>query len=108
MNLKFAEVTSGTMYCKQAVHTLFVASCSGNTAKTLTVCSATDVAPAQLTEMFPCYFIPALPDKATMNLFGSRFEESFVEGRRIALEQFLNRIVRHPDLVSSKVVKVRS
>ena len=41
-----------------------------------------------------------------MNLFGSRFEESFVEGRRIALEQFLNRVVRHPDLVSSTYVKV--
>mmetsp|Transcript_55885 Transcript_55885/g.116912 ORF Transcript_55885/g.116912 Transcript_55885/m.116912 type:complete len:329 (-) Transcript_55885:221-1207(-) len=57
-------------------------------------------------ELFPCYFIPALPEKSSMTSFiGSRFEEHFVEHRRMALEQFLNRIVRHPDLMASKVVK---
>ena len=38
--------------------------------------------------------------------FGGRFEEGFVEGRRLALEQYLNRVIRCPDLLSSAPFKV--
>mmetsp|Transcript_4075 Transcript_4075/g.6445 ORF Transcript_4075/g.6445 Transcript_4075/m.6445 type:complete len:420 (+) Transcript_4075:77-1336(+) len=56
----------------------------------------------QLTEQYPCYFVPALPDKSGISFFSQRFQEDFVESRKIALEQFLRRIVLHPVLSMSK------
>mmetsp|Transcript_5182 Transcript_5182/g.12009 ORF Transcript_5182/g.12009 Transcript_5182/m.12009 type:complete len:431 (-) Transcript_5182:107-1399(-) len=57
---------------------------------------------AQLTEEFPCCFIPVLPDKSGINPMFNRFQEDFVEGRKIALEQYLGRLARHPVIQSSK------
>jgi len=56
----------------------------------------------QLSEQYPCYFIPVLPDKQGIAPVFNRFQEEFVEGRRMALQQYLARIAMHPVLAQSK------
>ena len=54
----------------------------------------------QLSELHPGSIIPALPDKQALG----RFEPEFIESRRRAMEKFLNRVTKHPDLINSKVL----
>jgi len=53
----------------------------------------------RLEEKFPCFIIPPLPDKAITG----KFQEEFIEQRREKLEQWLNRIGRHPVIANSQV-----
>jgi sorting nexin-1/2 len=59
-----------------------------------------------LEEQFPCYFIPSLPEKTGIVPLFNRFQDDFVEGRRIALEQYIARLVRHPVIQTSKPLQV--
>ena len=49
---------------------------------------------AKLGHAFPGAILPPIPEKALVG----RFEASFVEGRRRALERYLLRVVKHPEL----------
>jgi len=60
----------------------------------------------QLSEQYPCYFIPVLPDKSGIDPYFNRFDAEFIERRRWALQQFLFRIVQHPVLMASKALQV--
>ncbi|KAL5267984.1 hypothetical protein ACHWQZ_G004883 [Mnemiopsis leidyi] len=46
----------------------------------------------RLTEKFPCFIIPPLPEKAVVG----KYQQTFIEFRREKLELWLNRIGRHP------------
>ncbi|KAI8821320.1 uncharacterized protein EV422DRAFT_527727 [Fimicolochytrium jonesii] len=48
----------------------------------------------QLVAQHPGVIIPPVPEKQTLG----RFQEEFVENRRVGLEQFLRKVVRHPYL----------
>jgi hypothetical protein len=50
----------------------------------------------QLSEQYPCYFIPVLPDKSGIDPLFNRFDAEFIERRRWALNMFLVRVVQHP------------
>jgi sorting nexin-1/2 len=60
----------------------------------------------QLTEQYPCYFIPVLPDKSGIDPYFNRFDAEFIERRRWALQQFLFRVVQHPILMASKPLQI--
>ncbi|GAB5035875.1 sorting nexin 1 [Nannochloropsis oceanica] len=53
---------------------------------------------AKLGHAFPGTILPPLPDKALVGRFGA----SFVEGRRRALERYLLRVAKHPELGASR------
>jgi len=61
---------------------------------------------AMLTEQYPGYFIPALPDKSGLGPVLNRFQEEFVEHRRLALHKFLLRLTQHPVICTSKPLQV--
>jgi len=61
---------------------------------------------AQLSEQYPCYFIPALPDKQGITSTFNKFSEEFVEARRMGLQQYLHRVALHPVLAQSKPLQV--
>lgn len=52
---------------------------------------------ATLSNEFPGTILPPLPEKQTIG----RFSSEFIESRRRALERYLQRISRHPDLSNS-------
>ncbi|KAI9032265.1 Vps5 C terminal like-domain-containing protein, partial [Hyaloraphidium curvatum] len=56
----------------------------------------------QLSIGHPGVIIPPLPEKQTMG----RFQEEFVESRRVGLERFLQKITSHPMLFDDADVKV--
>ena len=58
-----------------------------------------------LSEQYPGYIVPALPDKSGFGPLLNRFQEEFVEHRRLALQQFLARIAQHPVLCTSKCLQ---
>uniref|UniRef100_A0A7S4PD29 PX domain-containing protein n=2 Tax=Guillardia theta TaxID=55529 RepID=A0A7S4PD29_GUITH len=60
----------------------------------------------QLLEQYPCYFIPALPDKSGIDPYFNRFDAEFIERRRWALQQFLFRLVNHPIIRTSKPLQI--
>lgn len=60
----------------------------------------------QLSEQYPCYFIPVLPDKSGIDPYFNRFDAEFIERRRWALQMFLVRVVSHPVLMASKVLQI--
>ena len=60
----------------------------------------------QLSEQYPCYFIPVLPDKSGIDPYFNRFDAEFIERRRWALQMFLFRVVSHPVLMASKVLQI--
>ena len=60
----------------------------------------------QLSEQYPCYFLPVLPDKSGIDPYFNRFDAEFIERRRWALNMFLFRIVQHPVLMASKALQV--
>jgi len=60
----------------------------------------------QLQEQYPCYFIPALPDKSGIDPYFNRFDAEFIERRRWALQQFLFRLVNHPIIRTSKPLQI--
>ncbi|XP_063686522.1 sorting nexin-18-like isoform X2 [Bolinopsis microptera] len=53
----------------------------------------------RLTEKFPCFIIPPLPEKAVVG----KYQQDFIEQRRDKLELFLNRIGRHPIISNCNV-----
>lgn len=55
----------------------------------------------RLQEKFTTIPIPSLPDKQ----ISGRYQEDFIEGRRIQLQSWVNRICRHPVLSQSIVFK---
>ncbi|KAK9476408.1 Vps5 C terminal like-domain-containing protein [Lipomyces japonicus] len=56
----------------------------------------------QLNNNHPGIIIPAPPEKQTVG----RFDESFIEGRRAALERMLNKVSRHPLLQTDPDLKI--
>lgn len=54
----------------------------------------------QLTRIYPHFNVPQLPGKQV----SGRFEHTFIERRRRALQRFLERIARHPVMGASAVV----
>lgn len=53
----------------------------------------------RLTEKFSLIAVPPLPDKQ----ISGRYEEQFIEHRRVQLQEFINWVCRHPVLSSSEV-----
>lgn len=53
----------------------------------------------RLTEKFSLIAVPPLPDKQ----ISGRYEEQFIEHRRVQLQEFVNWVCRHPILSSSEV-----
>ncbi|KAG9314040.1 hypothetical protein JVU11DRAFT_4819 [Chiua virens] len=59
-----------------------------------------------LVKDFPACVVPALPDKHRLEyITGDRFSPEFMERRRLDLHRFLQRIVRHPTLQRSTLVR---
>ncbi|TGZ72883.1 hypothetical protein CRM22_001819 [Opisthorchis felineus] len=56
---------------------------------------------ARLVSKFPCICIPSLPDKAITG----RYEDDFLEERRKQLQQWLDRMCRHPVVSQCSVFK---
>ena len=56
----------------------------------------------QLSEQYPCYFIPVLPDKSGIDPYFNRFDAEFIERRRWALQMFLHRVISHPVRTKNK------
>eukprot|EP00050_Salpingoeca_kvevrii_P006896 m.292464 g.292464 ORF g.292464 m.292464 type:complete len:479 (-) comp12633_c0_seq1:137-1573(-) len=56
---------------------------------------------SRLSSLFPGISIPVIPDKQLQG----RFDQSFIEQRRLRLELFLNRVALHPILGSSSVFR---
>lgn len=55
----------------------------------------------RLTEKFSFIAVPPLPDKQ----ISGRYEEQFIEHRRVQLQEFVNWVCRHPVLCNSEVWK---
>jgi hypothetical protein len=56
----------------------------------------------RLEDVFPGVIIPPLPPKNSLG----RFDDAFIESRRMLLERFINRIVNHLKLRKSTFVEI--
>jgi sorting nexin-9/18/33 len=54
---------------------------------------------ARITHKFTIMVVGALPDKQ----ISGRFEDDFIERRRLALERYMSRLARHPVISQSDV-----
>ncbi|KAJ1564380.1 intercellular trafficking and secretion [Nowakowskiella sp. JEL0078] len=59
-----------------------------------------------LLDEIPACILPSLPDKHRIEyLAGDRFSPEFIEKRRLSLEQYMNRLSRHPTIQKTNTLK---